>query len=393
MMEPLVDMVGRPWSCPVARFSNTLVLIQLLAVVSLFATPAAAQAPSQPAASSALPADPWPRDISIAGAAVLVYQPQVNSWNGNQLDFRVAMAIKPTGATSETFGSAFVTARTQVDKVARTVVFENLTITKSDFPTLPDHGSSYTAALQASMAKNMRSISLDRLEASLTADGIKPPAIALKNEAPTVIVSYSPAILVPIDGAPVWKPLPENSRFQRVINTQALILKGGLEDQLFLHVYDGWLTASGLAGPWTLSMQAAARHGRRRQGSRQGRQGRHADRPGAGPAEAVAEQRRADDLCRPGPDRADRVQGPARFRSGHRHPAALGLEHHRRRVRRDQQQPLFRADGRALVRGPGADRAVDLRRQRRLAGRFRSHSAVVARQRGAAHGSRNAAGA
>ena len=237
------------------RYSNALVLAQLLAAFSLFSAPVAAQAPNPPAAASPLPADPWPRDISIAGAAVLVYQPQVNSWNGNQLDFRVAMAIKPTGATSETFGSAFVTARTQVDKVARTVVFENLNITKSDFPTLPDHGSSYTAALQASMAKNMRSISLDRLEASLTADGIKPPAIALKNEAPTVIVSYSPAILVPIDGAPVWKPLPENSRFQRVINTQALILKGGLEDQLFLHVYDGWLTASGLAGPWTLSMR------------------------------------------------------------------------------------------------------------------------------------------
>jgi hypothetical protein len=71
---------------------------------------------AQTPAASALPADPWPRDISIAEAAVLVYQPQINSWVGNQIDFRVALAIKPTGAKDETFGSAFVTARTQVDK-------------------------------------------------------------------------------------------------------------------------------------------------------------------------------------------------------------------------------------------------------------------------------------
>src|SRR5213080_3569189 len=41
-----------------------------------------------PQAAAALPADPWPRDVSLSNAAVLVYQPQVNTWTGNQLDFR-----------------------------------------------------------------------------------------------------------------------------------------------------------------------------------------------------------------------------------------------------------------------------------------------------------------
>ena len=72
---------------------------------------------------------------------MLVYQPQVNKWDGNQIDFRAALAIKPTGAKAETFGVIFATARTQVDKVARTVVFENLKITKVDFPTLPNRGA------------------------------------------------------------------------------------------------------------------------------------------------------------------------------------------------------------------------------------------------------------
>ena len=109
---------------------------------------AVAQQSTPAAKASALPADPWPRDVSISNAAVLVYQPQVNTGSTTRSTSAAALAIKPTGAKEETFGVVFATARTQVDKVARTVVFENLQITKTDFPTLPNHGAAYRAELQ-----------------------------------------------------------------------------------------------------------------------------------------------------------------------------------------------------------------------------------------------------
>jgi hypothetical protein len=211
----------------------------------------AAQAPAATPASVKLPADPWPRDISLSNAAVLVYQPQINKWVDNQIEFRSALAIKPTGAKEETFGVVFATARTQVDKTMRTVVFENLKITKSDFPTLPNRGAAYADELQKQFAAGVRSISLDRLEASLALAGIKPLTVAVNNTPPQVLVSYSPAILVPIDGAPVLKQVPGHSHVQRVINTRALILKGGFGDDYYIHVFDGWLTANSIAGPWT----------------------------------------------------------------------------------------------------------------------------------------------
>jgi hypothetical protein len=204
-----------------------------------------------PASAAALPADPWPRDISLSNAALLVYQPQVEKWEGNRIDFRAAVAIKPTGAKEETFGVVFATARTQVDKVARTVVFENLRVTKSDFPTLPQRGAAYATELQTRFASDLKTISLDRLEASLAAAGVKPSAMAVDNTPPRVIVSYSPAILVPIDGAPVLKPIPNHARFQRVINTRALIVQGGLDSSHYIHVYDGWLASNSLSGPWS----------------------------------------------------------------------------------------------------------------------------------------------
>src|SRR5690348_4102090 len=123
------------------------------------------------AAALDIPPDPWPRDVSIANAAVLVYQPQVTKWEGNRIDFRAAVAIKPDGTKDETFGVIFATARTQVDKVARTVVFENVEVTKTDFPTLPDHGAKYVAELRKQVASHLRTLSLDRLEASLALVG------------------------------------------------------------------------------------------------------------------------------------------------------------------------------------------------------------------------------
>jgi hypothetical protein len=229
------------------------------AALIAFATsgPAQSQAPASAApangaaARAAAPADPWPRVVDLSNAQALVYQPQVDKWEGNQLSFRSAVAIKPVGAKEESFGVIFATARTQVDRAARTVVFENLRVTKSNFPALPSGGAAYVGELQKEVAAQVRTISLDRLQASLAAAGLKPSTVPVNNAPPQVIVSNSPAILVPIDGAPVIKPVPGESRFQRVINTRALILQGGFRQEYYIHVYDGWLSAESISGPWS----------------------------------------------------------------------------------------------------------------------------------------------
>jgi hypothetical protein len=226
----------------------------------LSALPASAQPSVTPMAAPAAsgssspanvpPADPWPRQVNLASGTVLVYQPQVNQWTGNQIDFRAALAIQTKGSKTENFGVLFATARTQVDKISRTVVFENLKITKSDFPALPDKGASLAAELQTAVASDVRTIALDRLQSSLALNGIKPPTVPVQNNPPKVIVATTPAILVPIDGAPVLKPLPSDSRFQRVVNTHALILQGGIGNKFYIHVYDGWLSSEAIDGPW-----------------------------------------------------------------------------------------------------------------------------------------------
>ena len=226
-----------------------------LLVLVVMALGAPARAFTQNGNAVSPPPDPWPRVVNLADGQVLVYQPQVKAWTDNHLDFHAALAIKPGNAKAESFGVIVASARTQIDKVLRTVTFESLSISKIDFPTLPNRGAAYAAGLENAFTKSIRTISLDRLDSSLALAGIKPPTVAVQNNPPWVIVSYSPAILVPIDGAPVLKPVPSDSRFQRVINTRALILQGGLEQHFYIHVYDGWLEASSITGPWTQSFQ------------------------------------------------------------------------------------------------------------------------------------------
>jgi len=137
-----------------------------------------------------MPVDPWPVQIDLSNATVLVYSPQVNAWDGNALDFRAAVAVKAAGTGAESFGVVWATARTQVDRVERTVVLEDLKITKRNFPALPGNGASYIDELSAHFASDIKTIALDRLNAALAVAGVKPPSAAVNNDPPRNIVSY-----------------------------------------------------------------------------------------------------------------------------------------------------------------------------------------------------------
>ncbi len=220
--------------------------VLVVAVVASGVVQAAAAALAPPDAET------WPHPLTLANAEILVYQPQVNSWDDNHLVFRCAIAVKPTGAKNETFGSITASARTDVDKVARVVTLHDLTITSHRFPTLPDNGAAYVGGIREQIAIHASEIALDRLQASLAAAGIKPSSFAVQNQPPRIYVSYSPAILVPVDGDPSLQPLAGDDRFQRVINTRALIVQNTMLQSFYLHVYDGWLVANSMAGPWTV---------------------------------------------------------------------------------------------------------------------------------------------
>lgn len=220
--------------------TSTLSMLAFLVTVQMIAGPAQ----GQPAAG------PWPRQYRLQDANLVAYQPQVERWQGDRLEFRVAVAATALGTSAEQLGVIWGEARTDVHPVTREVVLNDVRLSRSNFPTLPDNGARYLEELRQRLNAAPTTMSLDSLEASLAANGrIEAATVAVSNNPPEILVSYKPAILVAIAGEPVIKPV-EGTWFERVINTEAAILRELGRPDFYLHIHDGWLTAPDLAGPW-----------------------------------------------------------------------------------------------------------------------------------------------
>jgi hypothetical protein len=254
----------KAWENAMIRTKRSTIRVRLpgatafLAFALTLAASLAAQVPGGRTVFSAPPPPPadsgWPRVVPSGEDTFTVYQPQLESWEGNQLQGRFAISVLAPGGRDSAFGVATFSARTSVDKPNRTVYLENITFTSVKFPTQPDRAALYRSEMQTHLPMRSRAIMLDRLEADLQTLGgtRKTAAYALANDAPAIVFSPVPALLVSIDGEPVWRPV-KGTDLSRVINTSPVLVKSTQTKAIYLHVFDGWLTATSVAGPWTVA--------------------------------------------------------------------------------------------------------------------------------------------
>src|SRR5215471_10522497 len=145
---------------------------------------------------------PWPRKADRGGETVLMYQPQIKSWVGEEISAYSALAVVNNADKKTRYGVVSFTARTEVDKVNRQVALDNFQITKLQFPTMKDREAEYQAFLQSKLPAKTKVIALDRLETALAASNaardIK--GLPVNNDPPRIIFTTKPALLVLIDG-------------------------------------------------------------------------------------------------------------------------------------------------------------------------------------------------
>lgn len=195
----------------------------------------------------------WPLVLVRGGVTNTLYQPQLDSWDNFTLTAHAAIAVQPAGAPQPTFGVIDMSAKTLVDRAVRTVFFEELQVTKVNFPSAPTQANGWAAALRTLLPEQVRSIALDRIEASLAILEArhKGQGHPIRNEPPVIIFSTQPAMLVPVDGPPVYHPV-EKLDVERICNTRALILRDKAGKH-YLHLFDGFVEAPDLGGPWTVA--------------------------------------------------------------------------------------------------------------------------------------------
>jgi hypothetical protein len=262
-IERLVPDPGWALANPMDRRAALSALLSLAWVTRALAqTPAPGSAPGGAAAATgpakATGTPDWPREVKAGAATISVYLPQVDAWDGTKLEAHAAVSIVASEGATPVFGVVEAVWDTQVDKGTRTVTLDNFRIVRVKFPSAPDKEATYKKLLEENVSKRVRTIELDRLEAALATieareKGEKKP---LRNDPPHIVFSATPAILIPIDGAPVYRAVP-NTLYTRVINTRPVVLKDGAGTH-YLRLFDGWMAAPAVTGAWSVAQRPPA---------------------------------------------------------------------------------------------------------------------------------------
>ena len=212
---------------------------------------ALAFAPALAAAQSA-PVSAWPLRVDTAAGQLSVYQPQPETFEGDQLSARAAVSLLPPGATDPEFGATWFKARVFTDRDARTVTIQDLDVRQVKLPnSTPDQEAGFAAVLKGQLPQMNVTFSLDQLEASLgDVQKARAESQQLDNAPPKVIVTQTPATLVVLDGDPKLQPAEDVPGVLRVVNTPFIMLLDGTSKQYYLKTGDTWMAAPAVTGPW-----------------------------------------------------------------------------------------------------------------------------------------------
>jgi hypothetical protein len=202
------------------------------------------------ASSCAFAQEPgWPRQIVKPTGTLVHYAPQVDDWKDFQdITWRQAITMTPTGG-KQVVGGVTMEGTTNVDNDNHMVVIYNLKVLNTYFPSADPNTTAQMDALVRTFIPETVTISLERVVAS-----VKKPenvsTVALKNDPPFIFISYSPAILLAVDGEPVLAKVPE-TKLKFVVNTHWPLFFETEKSEYFLLVGQRWLIASDLHGPWS----------------------------------------------------------------------------------------------------------------------------------------------
>jgi hypothetical protein len=219
-------------------------------------TPGSKPTPGTAAAASAPVDGGWPRLYNLpSGGSVLFYQPQIASWDKQaHLVAFSAVSYRAKTATSEkpVVGTIKLEADTKVALEDRLVNFKNMKIVEANFTTLPkDQVREIVAEIDKGVPDDDRVIALDRVLANLDKSQIVAKNVeGIKADPPAIFFSKAPAIIVNLDGEPIWSPIKEND-LKFAVNTNWDLFQHGPTNTNYLLNKDTWLKATDVKGPWS----------------------------------------------------------------------------------------------------------------------------------------------
>jgi hypothetical protein len=193
----------------------------------------------------------WPKEIEGAGSKIVIYQPQLESLQGNQLTARAAVSVTRPGADTPVFGGLWFEARLLTDRDRRTATPVDVKVTEVRFP---EAQAGDVDALRKTLGLEVPrwrlTLSMDHLLSELKVLQEQKIAVeGLKNDPPRIVYRSHPTVLLTIEGEPSWRDLP-GTPYQRIANSAFFVLKETTTGTCTLHIPPFWWIAPSASGPW-----------------------------------------------------------------------------------------------------------------------------------------------
>ncbi|HEX7138611.1 MAG TPA: hypothetical protein VF219_12215, partial [Vicinamibacterales bacterium] len=244
----------RPVRSAIATLTALSLVIAELGPIALAHTAPPKPAPAQ-AATPPPPVDRgWPRDTTTpSGGAIRIFQPQIASWDGQKkMVAYSAVAFNARGATKPAMGTVKLEATTSVSVSERLVNFNDVKVTESNFSGMAnDQQKEVVAQIVSLVTKGELVIGLDRVLARLDKSQLIPKNVdGVKADPPPIFYSTTKAVLMNLDGDPIWSPIKDND-LKFAVNTNWDLFAHTPTNAYYLRYNQSWLTATDVVkGPW-----------------------------------------------------------------------------------------------------------------------------------------------
>ena len=232
-------------------FPAVFVAVCLLGPGMPGASLAAAASSTGSAPASAPVAPSWPKVFDRDGNHVILYQPQLRSWQKyRELVADTAISITPQGG-KQILGVISWKADTIANVSTRTVYVHDIEVLSSRFPSLdPAQDAAMQQRVHQIYPTMTFTISLDRMIAGLEKANAPVESIPESPEIPNILVSTVPAISLMVNGKPVLAPI-EGTTLQYVVNTNWNLFWD--KTNYYLLTGKMWLKSKEIAGPWMVT--------------------------------------------------------------------------------------------------------------------------------------------
>jgi hypothetical protein len=189
----------------------------------------------------------WPKSLKDDKGEVVIYQPQVESYEGNVVEARAAVSVQMAGQDAPIFGAMWFKSFLTTDLETRTASLDRVEVTAARFPEIEqekvDNLSRY---LETEIPKWDYHVSIDRLIASLPEN--QGGDTGFSADPPEIFYRSVPAVLVLIDGDPILMDL-EGYELEYVVNS-AFFIVTDKKTGYYLRGGGLWFVSDDIGGTW-----------------------------------------------------------------------------------------------------------------------------------------------